>query len=616
MSGWPSTVRYLERLVLDENGQPTAIDVEIPSSRSDAFDILSTINRLAQEGDLASWKAAVRQYTACDWYVLGLFMSGAQRRDPFTGRPEMDCDFLWNHYREIQFNGQGKLNTTFRGGHKSHILIYVGATNKVLLNPNRVMAIAAHQKDAAAKHGIRAMLEWENNAELKTAWPDVFFWDPKKDPECSLWNQEIGCNVRRTISSVMPTLSWWAIEHVPTGGRVGDFFFDDLEVEDTVESADQRDKLLRRFSSFKKTSGRMSSVYLNGTSHHPQGLVAHLARSQMYEVIGHAAEDTSKPAPDIAALYDACDGRIMDRETGETIQLPRAVRDVRLDGAPVFHHALELAMMRLDALATPGGLADYYRQMMRDILAGEDKRLQESWIRWYDVDPTEMAEGAYIYITIDASKGVNDPTFARVEACNSNREIAWVGGLRKKIAPSDFGREIYMLCCQWEGLGSLKEVRFEIFGQATWDTHFIQYCETVAHRWPGGLGPLNVKAIGRNKVNRTREWMALEPAYRSGKRLFPRSGIWIEDESHQRVNLVDYYVEFEYKQFPLPITDDGLAADALLFEPEDQKKGIFPLEFPESDEAANLRDALAWRKSRRRGETYEDAGSTWMSDGL
>lgn len=613
MSGWPTSVRYLERLVLDAEGQPTAIDVEIPSTRQDAFDLMRTFDRLSRE-DPVLWKAMARQYMGSDWYVLGLFLSGAQRLDPFTGRPEMDCDFLWNHYRQVQFDGQGKMNTTMRGGHKSHILIYVGATNKVVLNPNRVMAIAAHQKDAAAKHGLRTMLEWETNVELKTAWPDVFFWDPKKDPECSLWNQEVGCNVRRTIPSVMPTLSWWAIEHVPTGGRVGDFFFDDLEVEDTVESPEQRAKLLKRFSSFKKTSGRMASVYINATSHHPQGLVAHLARSQMYEVIGHAAEDLSKPAPDIAALYDACDGKVVDRETGETIQLPRGVREIRLDGAPVFHHPLELAMMRLDALATPGGLADYYRQMMRDVLAGEDMRLQEGWIRWYDNDPAEMAEGANLYFVIDASKGINDPTFARVEACMTDGSIAWVGGLRKKITPAEFGREMYRLGCEWEGLGQIKEFRFETFGQAVWKTLFEKYCEERKH-WPGNIGPENVKELGRNKVNRVREWAALEPLYRNGKRLFPRQGIWVEDETKQRINLVSYYVENEYKQFPLPITDDGLAADALLGEPEDKKKGIFALEFPESDEAANLRDALAWRRARRRGE-FEDDGTTWLSQGL
>jgi hypothetical protein len=562
-----------------------------------------------------------RQYSACCWYTLGLLLTGGQWVNPFTGRLAMDDDFLWNHFRRIQFEGQGKLNTSFRGSWKSHITIYVGATAKVLLNPNRVMAIAAHHKEAAAKHGNRLLIEWERNVELKTGWPDVFFWDPKRDAECPLWNQETGGTVRRTIWSVLPTISWWAIEHVPTGARVSDFFFDDLENEDTAESDEQRAKLLRRFQSFKKTGrGGFLSVHICATSHHPNGLVAHLEKSDMYGVMGYPAEDVEQPPPDIAALYDDCGGRIVDRETGETIELPRAVRDIRLDGAPAMHHPLELAMMRLDAMSTPDGLAEYYRHMMRDRLAGEDKRLKEEWIRWYDADPIELATGANIYIVVDASRGVNDPTFARVEACLADGTIAWVGGMRKKVDPLDFGKEMWLLGCQWESIGRIVEYRFEIFAQATWDTHFIQYCERTRH-WPGGIGPNNVKSIGRNKTNRLREWMALSPLYRQGKRLFPRYGrMMVEDENGVRFDLVHYYVDKEYSQFPLPITDDGLAADALLGEPEDSKKGIYALEFPETDEERWVRETSGWRRGRGAGGAglggSEDSRNAWMQEGL
>lgn len=498
---WPTHVPYLERLAPDASGNPTLIQVEQPLTRADAFDLVATIDRLAREGNFAEWQSLVRMYTATSYYVTNLFLSGGQRLDPFTGRIEADCDFLWHHLHEIQHEGEGKINTSFRGSFKSHGTIYVGATCKVVVNPNRVMAICSHQKDAAAKHGIRLMLEWERNVELKAAWPDVFFADPKKDPDCPLWNQETGCTVRRTIPSILPTLSWWAIEHVPTGARISDFFFTDLETEDTVESDDQRTKLLRRFSSFKKTAGRVVSIWIEATAHHANGLVAHLRKSQAYGSICHTAEDLEHPelAPDIAALYDECGGKITNRETGEVKELPAAVRDIRLDGPAVFHHPLELAMMRLDALDVPGGLDDYRRQMLDDLF-GSEKRLDVNWIRYYDCRPEEIAEGAFLYITVDPSKGVGDPTFARVEACRSDRSIAWVGGLRKRIPPSDFGKEIWLLGCLWEGIGVIKEFRFEEVAQSTWVAHFIQYCELRRH-WPGNIGPANVKEIGGRAIN-------------------------------------------------------------------------------------------------------------------
>ncbi len=616
---WPRTVRYVERLALDADGQPTPIDVEVPQSRDDAFDIISTLDRLSRE-DPAQWKALYRAHTATSWYVMGLCLSGAQRLDPFTGRPEMDCDFLWNCYNEMQFDGDNTLNTSARQHHKSHIRGYVGLSVVIVNDPNEIIAIAGHEKDAASKHGRRTMLEWETNVELKTAWDDVFFWDPKRDADCPLWNQETGCTVRRTITAVLPTLSWHAIEHVPVGSRISLFLFDDVETEDTVESDGQREKLLDRFASFQETAGRVPRVWINGTYHHPNGLVAHLAKSGAYRVVCRPAEDTTRPAPDIAALYDAAGGRLPLRDENKVVEIPAAVRNIRLDGAPTFMHPLELAWKRLRAQSTPGGLANYYRQNMGQPLAGEQRKLNRKWIRRYQIDPIEMATGANLYIVVDASKGINDPTFARVEACLPDRSIAWVGGLRKKIAPSEFGKEMWLLGCQWEGIGRIVEYRFEIFAQATWDTHFIQYCEKVRH-WPGNITEANVKAIGRNKTNREREWHALEPLYRNGRRLYPEKEVmWVEDENRERVDLVDYYVEKEYDQFPLPITDDGLAADALLGEPEDPKKGIYALEFPETDEERWVRETSGWRRGRGTSGAGlaggEDSRNAWMQEGL
>lgn len=510
--------------------------------------------------------------------------------------------------------------------HNSHWTTYVGATCKVVVNPDRVMAIASHQKESAAKHGLRLMLEWERNVELKAAWPDVFFQDPKKDPQCPLWNQETGCTVRRKIPAVLPSLSWWAIEHVPTGARISDFFFDDIEVEDTVETDEQRSKLLRRFSSFKKTAGRGVGVYIDATAHHPNGLVANLLKSPTYGHIFHAAEDLDRPdeAPDIAALYDACGGQLVNRETGEVKELPVAIRDVRLEGPPVYHHPLELAMMRLDALDVPGGLDDYRRQMLGDIV-GSEKRLKVEWVRYYTVRPEEMALGAFLYICVDPSKGVGDPTHARVEACRADGTIAWVGGLRKKIPPSDFGREMWLLGCLWEGIGTLKEYRFEEAAQSTWSAHFIAYCESRRH-WPGGIGPANVKEVGGRALNwgggagqkRMREWLRLEPMYRNGKRLWPADGMMMaEDETGRRFDLMAQYRDEEYEPFPMPMTDDGLDSDALLMVPNDPKRGIWQLEFPETDEAAEMRERVAYRHVRRRVVNARDEGNdSWMHEGI
>lgn len=604
----PRYVTYRERL----SPEAPPIEVELPQSRHDAFDLLATINKLATT-DAAQWQAMVRQYTSSSWYMLALFMSGTQRLDPFTGRPEIDCDYLFNYSLEMQFDGERVLDKSARGQWKSTWRCYVGATNLVLRDPNEVIAIVAHEKTAAGRHGTRTINEWLSNVELNAAWPDVF-WGTDKNA-WPLWSMEHGATVRRTISAVLPTISWHSILTAPTGSRVGVFIPDDIESETTVESEDMRKKTLQRFTSFLETGGRVPRIWPNATHHHSAGLVTHLEKSGAFRVRCHPIEDTSKPAPDIAELYDACNGVMPLRdELGRHEELPKALREIRLDGAPVYFHPLEVAMKRLTAMSTPGGLANFYMQNFGDPLAGQDRTLDKDWIRYYKAPPIEWARGAYLYILVDPSKGVGDPTFARVEACKSDQSISWVDGLRRKLAPSEFAPAIYQLYSKWRHVGRVVQIRVEEFAQSTWTYHLRTYFDSIDAPCPMLVSCSRHTESNKESEGRRREWNALEPLYRMGRRIFPESGIWVQDDppSRRTYNLVEYYVEDEYGQFPIPPMDDGLAADALLAvdkgKNEAGKNIPLSLEFPEDEEMAEM----AERSGGRRWQRERESADSWM----
>jgi hypothetical protein len=612
MSDWPRYITYRERLSPDA----APVEVELPQTRHDAFDLLATLNRLAAEDQMA-WKSAVRQYTASDWYVLALFLSGMQRLDPFTGLPEIDCDFQFAYSREMQHDGERVLDKSARGHWKSTWRTYVGVTNLVINDPNEVIAIVAHEKGAAQRHGFRTMTEWQNNLELKSAWDDVFWQDVREAP---IWNQETGCTVKRTLPATLPTLSWHAIMTAPTGSRVGVFIADDIESESTVESEDMRKKTLQRFTSFLETGGRVPRIWLNCTHHHPSGLVTHLEKSGAFRVRCHAIEDVSKPAPDVAKLYDDCDGLMPLREEGRRQKMPAALREIRLSGAPVYLHPLEVALKRLDAMSTPGGLANFFMQNMGDPLAGQERSLDPDWIRWYEPDPVEWAKGANLYMVVDPSKGVGDPTFARVEACKADQTIAWVGGLRRKLKPSEFAPAIFNLAMAWIGIGNLVEIRVEEFGQSTWTNMLRTYFDARNQHVCRLIACSRHSTNNKESAGRQREWAGLEPLYRTGKRLYPQTGIWEFDETGHRYNLVDYYIKSEYGMFPLPTTDDGLAADYLLTIKKGKAEGgkdiDLDLEFPTSDEEYEMAWRSAGKHARFNGEWGGDDGATWMSEGF
>lgn len=588
------------------------MEVELPQSRDDAFDLLSTIHRLAVD-DPSTWRTTVRAYTACDWYMLMLFLSGSQRIDPFTGRSEVDSEFQFQYAREKQFDGDGVVDKTARGHWKSTWDTYVGVINYILNDPEISIALFAFEKAAAEKHGRRVKDELATNVELKSAWDDVLFQTP--DQESPLWNQEKGIIVRRRIVSPSPTLSWYSIADLPTGLRISIGIFDDIETESTVSSEQARATLKARVDSAFNLAGRACRWRIEGTHHHSAGWIADLESSGAWRMRCHAAEDTTLPAPDIAALYDECGGMLPIREeSGRPIPLPIEVRSVRLDGAPVFLHPLELAHKRLQV-----GTSVYYQQYMGDALAGQQRRMDPEWIRYYDIPPVEWAEGGFGYILIDPSKGVGDPTFARVEVTKSDQTISWVGGLRRKLTPSEFAPAIYQLAMEWFKVVRLVEIRVEEFAQSVWSHLLREYFDTKRHHVCPIIACSRHNTINKESSGRQREWAGLEPMYRMGRRLFPSDGIWVTDERNDRFNLVDYYVKKEYSLFPLPITDDGLAADFLLAATKGKNEGgkeiNLALSYPESDYEWEDEDAR-WNRRGRKSGFSDDDGSTWMSEGF
>lgn len=598
-------VRYHERLT------DQTLDVEIPDTRDQAFDAIALLDRLAHE-DPAAWKATYRQLTACDWYVLALCLSGAQRLDPFTGRPELDCDFQFNFGREMQFDGDGVLDKSARGHFKSFWRTYVGVTNVVLNDPDITAAIIAHNQKAALKHGMRTKMEWESNPELKLAWEEVFYANPLE--ESPVWNNEKGWSVKRRITSVLPTLSCWGISSPPVGSRVGLFIPDDVETDVTMANEDMRKQTKEQFQSFLKLAGRAPRIWPNGTHHHSDGLVSDLEASEAFRVRCHAAEDVTLPAPDIAAIFDAAGGYLptISRLAGEgdavepggRQRLPPGVRNVRLDGAATFLHPLELAHERLKAMATPGGLASYYQQFMGDARAGQDRRFEEEWFPRYRGRPEERARDQNLLLIIDPSKGINDPTVALMVALHADETHSLVGGIRKKIPPSAFGAEMFAFWAKWEQLGHFTHCRVEVYAQAIWDTVLSEY-------WAARNRYLQVVPVGRNVDAIGRYWNMIEPLARNGRIWLPETPIWAEDEFGIPYDLVEFMLKKEFKNFPTMATDDCLAAWALLGEPAVPKK-IPELEYP-SDYDTDLRDRGENRLWERQEEgPGGDGDGAWM----
>lgn len=551
MTEWPTTVDFRD----PATGETAK--VTLPKSREEAKKIVSEIRRMAG-GSPADFRQMVRMWTACDLYVLGLLTSAADRDDPYRGRPEIDCDFQFEQARDIQFDSDRVIDYGHRGSWKSTWKIFLKTLQDLFRDPNEAIALMAHEKAAAERHLRRIMVELETNTILKAGWaPDVIYQDPRNREQVAQWSVNSGFVIPgRKIANICPSVAAYTFVHkLATGSRFSRVKLDDCETEETTESEDMSAKIKRRFRNSLNMLGRGAPVEMNGTIHSGTGLIVELLE-EGWQGRCRKAEDESLPAPDIAKVYDELNG--VDPATGGRI--PPAVREVKLAGAPPFWHPIECAIKRWEQ-----GEAVYNQQNMGSAKAGQVRRFEAEWYQWYDETPEERAEGQNLYVVIDPSKGKGDPMFALVVAAHSDETLSIVDGVRKRLTPLEFQREMYMLVAKWMGLGVVVDIRIEEFAQAAFSTHLNDYFQRYK------LDTVPARGFGDNRRNKEheRDWTRLEPPFRQGRIFFPRNGIRVEDEHGRVFDLIrDHLIQKELDKFGASMQhDDGIAALSLLFEP-------------------------------------------------
>lgn len=592
MSAWPSKVKFKD---------PTTgetCEVRLPETREEAKRIVAEIQRLASI-DPAACRSMVRMYTACDLYILGLLSSAADRLDPYTGKLEIDCDFQFEQSRDIQFDSDQVLDYGFRASWKTTWKIFLLTIQQLLNNPNEAIALMAHELQAAEDHLRRVKEELETNEILKIGWaPDILWRNPKE--EASQWAVASGIVIAgRKIVTPAPSFGAYTfVGKLPTGRRFGIIKFDDCETEATTESDTVNEKVKRRFRNALNLLGRGARIEMNGTFHAQNGLLAELL-DQGWRGRCHPAEDRSKPAPDIEAAYDQLNG--VDPATGTKI--PYQVRSMKLEGEPVFWHPIECAMKRWQQ-----GDDLYCQQNMGERRSGVSKTFKDEWFQWYEETPYERAEGKNLYVVLDPSRGLGDPSWCWVVTAEHDESIAIVDGFRKRLQPTDLDREMYLIITRWMNIGQIVGIRVEEYGQSTYSVYLGETLKR--HRLDVPM-PVRCATYKSNK-DMDRVWQRLEPPFRQGRVWFPRTGIRTEDEGGRVMELIDTFRTVELAKFPDARYDDGVNSLGLMWEPTEKVGPILWTEL--SNPRAYLRSDGDMDELSELSDFQ--SGGSWMSAGF
>jgi hypothetical protein len=555
-------VRVLSNEAVHEDYKGLTATIWLPDDLQGYAELWRTIEAVRARGadGYHEWKALMRLWSAGDWFFRLIFVltAGRDAFNPFRQEPH-----FWHpaHLEIARWCQFGDHDNTYlvasRGLGKSTHLTLNDDIGKKILDPNHASVTFSHTREFAQKHMAIKMEELRKNALLKELWDDRFFDDP--DEDAPLFSLKDGINIKRSSTRMEPSFSAHAFESaLPVGSHYDKRYYDDIEVDATVESDERMDKVEGRYVSSQDLSSGQREKAVTGTYYHPNGPMRRLETKYGMTPKVWACEDpTRKP---------------------EQIEHAGPMGGTPINGFTV----AELAKIIKDKGGKSSVLAmrSYGRQNLCDPLAGEASRLDKDFIRYYELDALEIGRRCYIYITQDPSPGLHDPTWTWVWGLHPDGNYYWLDGWRGRMTPARRLAETYLTGLKWSGIGHLVQYRIESFGQGGYAEAQAEYNASMDFN-------VEVLKVADNKVTkREREYLAWQPPLSEGKLRFPRHMVR-PDHDGQPIDLVAYFFDSEFSRYPQPDTDDGLDGGGLLWAREQVAP---PLEWPVAREQRVYQD--------------------------
>lgn len=540
---------------------------------------------------LSEWEEVMRWYGRNDLFFLINYIGSDGKKIHSEYRTRLLFHEVYLALaRRTQYQIENSLSSfdgSARRFSKSTFRTKWGSILMALNNPDISIGIFSVERQYAKKHMNTIKEELETNKLLKILYSDVIWDDPReaaKQGQC-IWSADEGLRLKRTIVRPNQTFEHGAFYgKTPTGSGYDVIHFDDCEDDSVVSSQDSISKLHESYAAAvalaTPTVVPKQIIFTTNTFYHPEGIAK--KKYDEYKQMGqeyysvYPGEDLSKPG------------------------------DGPLGGTPQYPFTKDL----LDFwYKEAGDRTKYAIQYCCDFSAGEDRTMKESHIQWYDEDRWKLAREMNTVVCIDASRGIYDPMGIWVWGLARDKRNYWIDGMRKKLDPASprFHDEVFNIVSKASNLSMrLIEVRVEQLPNQTWAD--LISSELRKRGCFVKVTPCKGKIINRGRFNSAkleREWERWAPRLQNGELVFPRptskkgQGIMTTDEKDEPFDLVDYFLEYEFRMFPRSKHDDLLDAGALLWEPD--------VPTPPFPTFTQKKRSTAWELASSR--------SSWMSAG-
>jgi predicted phage terminase large subunit-like protein len=450
------------------------------------------------------------------------------------GRKDLEHPWLFARCREVQLSPDGHIDLWSREHYKSTIITFGKTLQDILAshgdNPlvdrECCIGIFSHTRPNSKGFLRQIKRELESNIQLKAWFPDVLWANPYK--EAPKWSEDDGLIVRRKGNPKEATLeAWGLVDGQPIGKHFTHLVYDDVVTAESVTTPEM----------IQKTTTMTELSYALG------------AMGGIRRAIGtrYHFGDTYKT--------------LMDRGTFKPRLYP-ATEDGSPTGVPVLLTAEQLAEKRRDM-----GPYTFSSQMLMNPTADESQGFKQEWLRYHD---GIRRDGLNVYITVDpanSKRKTSDFTAIWVIGIGPDRNWYVLDIVRDRLNLTQRAATLMRLHRKWKPVRDTG-VRYEKYGLQA-DIEHIQYVQQQQnYRFEitevGGQVPKN------DRIKR------LVPYYEQGRIYLPRS-LHYTGSDGKTVDLVQDFVEQEFKPFPVPIHDDLLDAQARLAEPD------LPLIYPDED---------------------------------
>lgn len=417
-------------------------------------------------------------------------------------RGDLMHDWGYERAREVQAEPDGHLDLWSRGTWKS-TLITLGLTLQDLAKRKGLaVAIFSYARSAATKFLREIKVQCEQNATLADLWPEIFWRQPERE---AVWSEQGGLFFKRDHVRKEPSVSaWGVVDGQPTGYHFDLMVYDDMVTRESV-TAEMIPKTTEAWEqSLNLAADQHRERYIGTRWHYLDTYDTMMTRGAVKPRIRPAVNDDGS-----SPLWSA-----------------EIIEDKRVKMGPLTFAA----------------------QILMKPSAGGLNVFNADNLRYYDETPESVASGANVYMLSDpanAKKKDSDWTFIWVIACRPDQNFYALELLRDRLSLKERIDAYMRLHRKWRP----RAVGIERYGLMA-DVEALQERQASEnYRFP-------VVELG-GQVAKDDRIARLLPIV-GEHRLWLRRSQWYTQYDGVPIDLVNYFVEQEFRLFPAIRFKDGL----------------------------------------------------------